>query len=139
MDTYTRFLYEFISIFFKGVGMIFGGIFNGFAQIFNFKKYLAIINYYQKEFNMPEWVLVVIAVVVMLLLLGVIVFILVMIIRKYIRFRKSLIEQESMLEEIGNLNKEVSQLVIEKQKILAMKVSQLGLRPGVEDLLEETE
>ena len=48
------------------------------------------------------------------------------------KFRKTLVEQESMLEEIGELNKEVANLVQEKEKILAMKVSQLGLKPGEE-------
>ena len=46
-----------------------------------------------------------------------------------------------MLEEIGDLNKQVSQLMQEKEKILAMKVSQLGLKPDeeAEVLEEETE
>ena len=62
------------------------------------------------------------------------------IIRKYLKFRKTLIEQESMLEEIGQLNREVKQLVEEKEKILAMKVSQLGLKPDEEaEVLEEEE
>ena len=48
-------------------------------------------------------------------------------VKKYIKFRKTLVEQESMLNEIGELNREVASLVQEKEKILAMKVSQLGL------------
>ena len=41
-----------------------------------------------------------------------------------------------MLEEIATLNKEVATMTKEKQDILAMKVSQLGLKPG-EDPNEE--
>ena len=61
------------------------------------------------------------------------------IIRKYIRFRKTLVEQESMLEEIGNLHKEVAKLYNEKDKLLAMKVSQLGLKPDEAEVLSEEE
>ena len=50
--------------------------------------------------------------------------------KRYFKFRKTLVEQESMLEEIGSLNRQVATLVQEKEQILAMKVSQLGLKPG---------
>ena len=62
-----------------------------------------------------------------------------LLIRKYIRFRKTLVEQESMLTEIGELNNKVASLVKEKEEILAMKVSQLGLKPGEAEILSEEE
>ena len=53
---------------------------------------------------------------------------------KYIRFRKTLVEQEDLLEEVAKLNEEVSSLVKRgKKNILAMKVSHLGLRPDEVD------
>ncbi len=138
MDTYIRFLFEFMSVFFDGIGMIFKGIIDGFVQMFNINQYLFVIHYYQKEFNMGEWPLVVIAIIVMVIILGLIVLLILFIIKKILKFKKSAIDQESMLDEIANLNKEVSELVIEKQKILAMKVSQLGLKPGDEaEVLDE--
>ena len=58
-------------------------------------------------------------------------------VRKYIRFRKTLVEQESLLEEIGELNTEVANLVKENERIMAMKVSQLGLKPDESSVIEE--
>lgn len=140
MNTFTRFLFEFMSVFFGGVGMIFKGLFNGFIQIFNVKEYAYIIQVYKNDLNIGEWVLVIIAIVVLVILLGLIILLFYFLIKKYLKFRKTLVEQESMLEEIGNLNKEVAQLVQEKEKILAMKVSQLGLKPGEEaEVLDEEE
>ncbi len=130
MDTYIRFLFEFMSVFFKGIGTIFGGIFKGIIQMFNISEYLYVIDFYKKDFSAGEWVLVVIAILIMLIILGLIIAVIVFFVRKYIKFRKTLVEQESMLQEIGELNKEVKNLVEEKEKILAMKVSQLGLKPG---------
>ena len=132
MDTYIRFLFEFMSVFFKGIGTIFGGIIKGFIQMFNISEYLYVIDFYKKDFSGGEWVLVIISILVMLIILGLIIAVIVFFIRKYIKFRKTLVEQESMLQEIGELNKEVANLVQEKEKILAMKVSQLGLKPGEE-------
>lgn len=136
MNTFIRFLYEFMSVFFSGLGKIFFGFVNGIVQMFNFREYAYVIEFYRKDFGIGEWLLVVLAVVVLLVMLGLIVLLIWFIIRKYIRFRKTLVEQESMLEEIGNLNREVAQLVQEKEKILAMKVSQLGLKPGEESEIE---
>ena len=135
MDTYVRFLFEFMSVFFKGLGAIFGGIVTGLVQMFSIHEYLFVIESYRKDFSGGEWVLVVVAIIVMLILLGLIVLLIVFIIRKYIKFRKTLVEQESLLQEVGELNKEVANLVQEKEKILAMKVSQLGLKPGEESTI----
>lgn len=139
MDTFVRFLFEFMSVFFSGVGMIFKGLFGGILQMFNISEYLYIIEFYRKDFNMSEWVLVVIAVIVMIIVLLLILLLVWFIIRKYVKFRKTLVEQESMLEEIGSLNKQVADLVQEKEKILAMKVSQLGLKPTEEAVITNEE
>lgn len=139
MDTFIRFLYEFMSVFFNGLFTIFKGIVSGFAQIFDFSEYLYTIQFYKNDFNVSEWVLVIIAIVVLVLLLSLIVALLWLIIRKYIRFRKTLVEQESMLNEIGELNKKVASLVKEKEDILAMKVSQLGLKPDEANIISEEE
>ena len=130
MDTFVRFLYEFLSVFFSGIGMILMGIVNGFIQIFSIHSYTYVINSYKKDFSGPEWLFVILAILVLIILVGIIILLIYFVIRKYIRFRKTLVEQESLLEEVGKLNNEVATLVQEKEDILAMKVSQLGLKPG---------
>ena len=137
MNTFIRFLFEFMSVFFDGFFGIFKGIFLGFIQMFNFRDYGYVISLYRKDFNIGEWILVVIAVIVLIIVLALIVLSIWFILRKYIRFRKTLVEQESMLDEIGNLQKEVAKLSNEKDKILAMKVSQLGLNPDEANITSE--
>ena len=129
MSTFFRFFYEFLGKFFLGIWKILEGIFLGFKQIFNFKDYADVIEFYKEDFNGFEWVFVVIAILLVLAFIGLIVWLVVLLVRKYVRFRKTIVEQESMLEEIATLNKEVDNLMKEKQDILAMKVSQLGLKP----------
>ena len=139
MSTFIRFLYEFMSVFFNGLYTIGKGIVSGIAQMFNISEYLYIIQFYKSDFKVSEWVLVIVAIVVLVILLGLIIALGWLLIRKYIRFRKTLVEQESMLAEIGELNKKVASLVKEKEEILAMKVSQLGLKPGEAEILDEKE
>ncbi len=130
MDTFLRFLYEFLSQLFNGLFTILIGFWNGLKTIFNFPQYINIIREYNKDFNMPEWVLVAISVLLMLIVFGLIFFLLFLIVRKYTKLRKPVVEQENMLQEINDLNKKVLNLSKEKDEILAMKVSQLGLKPS---------
>ena len=139
MDTFLRFLYEFLSQFFNGVKYIFMGIFNGFKAIFNIPEYIRVVNDYKNDFSNPEWLLVGLAILATMILLGLIIFAFYFLIRKYIRIRKSLVEQESLLEEVSTLNNEVSKLVKEKETILAMKVSKLGIKPDESDTEEVNE
>ena len=129
MDTYFRFLFEFLSVFFKGVGTIVGGIFKGITQIFDVDAYKAIIEIYRADLNGAEWFMVVVAVLILLLIIGLTGLLIFFFIRKYIRFRKTLVEQESLLEEVGKLHKEVVDLTAEKEKILNMYMSQIGVNP----------
>ena len=110
MDTFLRFLYEFLSQFFDGIVYIFKGLVNGFKSMFNIPQYYKIVREYKNDFTMPEWLFVGLAILVVLAILGLIVFFIVFLIRKYIRIRKSLVEQEDLLEEVSTLNNEVSKL-----------------------------
>ena len=139
MDTFLRFLYEFLSQFFDGLKYIFKGIFDGFKSIFNIPAYIKVINEYKGDFTIPEWLLVGVAVLIVLAILTLIFLAVYFLVRKYIRIRKSLVEQESLLEEVSTLNTEVSKLMKEKETILAMKVSKLGLKPDESDVEESTE
>lgn len=136
MDTFFRFLYEILSNFFEGFVIIFKALLKGIKKMFDINSYIKIVNFYKEDFKGGEWLLVAIAIIAILLVVSLIVILIVFLIRKYIRFRKTLVEQESLLDEVAILNNKVASLVKEKQEILAMKVSQLGIKPG-EDTTEE--
>ncbi len=129
MDTFFRFLYEFLSQFFNGILDIVMGMFNGVVKMFNIPAYIAIVKDYKSDFNGPEWVLVGAAILVLVIMLGLIFFLIFLAIRKYMRIRKSLVEQEELLDEVGELNEQVAKLMKEKDELYAMRVSQLGLKP----------
>ncbi len=133
MDTLFRFLYEFLSQFFGGVFSIFSAIVSAFRQMFNFKAYLKIIEFYKGDFKGPEWLFVGLFIIMLVVIVLGFAFLITMLVKKYIRFRKTLVEQEELLNEVAKLNDEVSTLVKEKEDILALKVSHLGLKPGEEE------
>lgn len=130
MDTFTRFLYEFLSQFFSGIMIALKGIGTGFVQIFDIKSYQNILDAYKDELSLPEWALVIASIFCILVLIVLIFVLIYLLIRKYLKFRKQAVKQDDLMEEIASLNNKVANLVEEKEKILAMKVSQLGLKPG---------
>lgn len=139
METYTRFLYEFLSQFFSGIITMFSGIGKGISQLFDFKTYQTIIETYKNDFSTPEWILVALAIGAILLVVAMVVLLIYFLLRKYIKFRKKGVDQEALLDEVANLNNKVATLMKEKNEILAMKVSQLGLKPGESDTEEQEE
>ena len=139
MDTFLRFLYEFLGQFFKGFIIVFQAVIECFKNLFNFRAYLDILNFYKEDFSGPEWLFVALVIVILLVIIVAIFFLIFFLVRKYIRFRKTIVEQEDLLEEVAKLNDEVSTLVKEKEDILAMKVSHLGLKPGEEEQEEVKE
>ena len=106
MDTFFRFLYEFLEQFFNSFILMFKGIGNGIVNMFNIKEYISIINFYKDDFTIPEWILVVVAILVVLAIIAGLGFIIYFLVRKYLRFRKTAVEEESLLEEVASLNHE---------------------------------
>mgnify|MGYP003375466628 FL=1 len=130
METFTTFLYEFLSQFFLGIYTILKGIGDGIVQIFKINRYQEILQNYKNDLTMPEWILVIIAITCLIVLVVLVIALIYLLLRKYLRFRKTAIEQDELLEEVATLNGKIANLMKEKDEILAMKVSQLGLKPG---------
>ncbi len=133
MSVLLNFIQDFLGQFFvSGFWGVLKGIGLGIANIFNVPKYIEIFKKYSSNFGAGEWALAILCMVLIVAALAAIIFLVVLLVKKYARVRKTLVDQEELLNEVGNLNREVIKLNMEKQKILAMKVSQLGLKPDEE-------
>ena len=132
MNTFFRFFYEFVSIFFDGIRRIVDGIISGIGKIFNYAEYKKIIDSYKDSFGFIEWIFVGLTILLLVVIILGVLFLIFVRLRKYLRLRSKKLNQEELLDEIGNLNKKVRQLMKEKDELMAMKVSQLGLKPGEE-------
>ena len=133
METYGRFLFEFLDQFFSGFKDIFLGFFSGIQKIFNIGKYNEIIQYYKNDFSASEWVLVALAITSLVLLIGIITILIVLFVRKNAKWKKKIIDQEELLKEIDSLNNQVESLIEEKIKILDMKNPELGIKSDILD------
>ena len=129
--TVTTFISEFLNQFFiQGLFGIFKGIGMGIVNMFNIPAYINIFKANSANFTAVDWIIAILTVVATVAILAVIVILIVILVKKYVRVRKTIVDQEELLNEVGNLNREIIKLSSEKERILAMKVSQLGLKPG---------
>jgi len=130
MNTLTRFLYEFLAQFFSGIKIILQGFLNGIKAMFNINEYVYLISNYKEDLNLSEWILVGIAIASIVVIVVLVIVLIYMFLKKYIKITKKAVNQEKLMTEIADLNERVVNLSKEKEEILAMKVSQLGLKPN---------
>ena len=130
MDTVFKFLFEFLGQFFGSIWSIISGAFIGIGNAFNFPAYINIINAYTTELGGLAWVIAIVAIVLLVAVLAVAVWLIVVAVKKAIKSRQRRKDTDSLVKEVQALNKEVMRLNLEKDKILSMKVSQIGLNPN---------
>lgn len=130
MDFLYGFLTWFKSFFghmLDGFLMIFKGLVFGIGQIFDFTYYFRIWAEESVNFGVLDWILSVLAFILTFAVWAGVIFLIVLGIRKFIRFRKSLVGNEDLLEEISDLHRDVLRLTEEKERIMQLKVTQAGL------------
>ncbi|MGN0585587.1 MAG: hypothetical protein ACI4JD_09055 [Ruminococcus sp.] len=135
MNEFLKWFFEFITELLGGFGKIFSGLWNGLKQIFNIPAYIDIFKSHSEKFGALGWILSILSIIIVVAIFGLIIFIISLMIRKYIRFRHSIVSNEDLLEELADLQRKVIKMTREKEEILAMKVSQMGLPAGSSPLL----
>ena len=107
-----------------GIWQAISNLFLGIGQIFNFGVYGRQLA--GQQFGWA-WVLVILVLLLTLAIWGALIFLIVLAIRKYIRFRRTAVGREDLLEEIAELHRDVIRLTAEKEKIMNLKVASAGL------------
>ena len=110
-----------------GVWQIISNFFLGIVQIFNFPYYFNQLSRFSSEFGFIGWVLAILSFILTYAIWAGLIFLFVIVIRKWFRFRRTLVGNEDLLEEIADLHRDVLRLTQEKERILAMKVGAGGL------------
>lgn len=129
MVEFARYYINFIRDLFANIGEFFKSLFEAFADLFfnGVISYFNNFNNASSEFTLLDWVM---AFIVILINIAFIIFIglkLYQWIRRYVKFSKSEIEKDELLEEITFLNQKTIELMDEKNKILSLKMGGTGM------------
>lgn len=130
MNGFLKWFFAFISEILKGFVTIFTGLWDGLRQLANIKEYVKIFKDYSADFGVVDWTFSILAIIIVSAIFILLIFLIIMFIRKYVRFRHSIVGVEDIIEELGVLQRQVINLTREKGEIMAMKVAQIGISPG---------
>lgn len=130
----NEFLYGFLTWFkafignmLDGVLMVFKGIVLGIAKVFNMPYYFKLWADESANFGVVDWIFSILSFILAFSVWVAIVFLIVLSVRKYARFRRTIVGNEDLLEEIANLHNDVVRLNNEKEQIMQLKVAQSGI------------
>ena len=103
--------------------------------IFDIRYYMELFNTYRDDLSPFGWVAAIIVHILLLMLLALFVFLVYKGLKVIFRFKVPVVEYEKMKDEVVTLKREIMKANYEKDKILAMKISELGMEVNP-DLLD---
>ena len=131
MAEFSKYFISFLKKFFENFLDWFKTLFSLFSKIFYSypKQYIndiitSCVN--NENFKGLDWIGLVLVSIVLVIFFGLVIVVIFQFLRKYIRFRKREIEKDELVDEIAVLNNRVFDLVEEKNKILALRINQIG-------------
>ncbi|MBQ8592154.1 MAG: hypothetical protein IJ485_05360 [Lachnospiraceae bacterium] len=107
--------------------------------------YVGVFKTYRGDLSTAGWVCVILVHILIIALIILVIYLIYRGLRIALRFKVPVVEYEKMKDEVVRLNREVLKTQYEKDKILAMKVSEMGMQvnadllDGVNEDSEETE
>ena len=139
MDNFLRYFFQDMGNLFRRLAEVFVSLGDFLLYLLDFRKRKEIIEAHSGSFSTGEWVLLII---VNLLLLALIVFAVIGIVKlckKLFRFRISPRKFDELQKQVRQLQKDLIRANYEKDRLLAMKVADLGDGglPEPEDTAEE--
>ncbi|HHU55542.1 MAG TPA: hypothetical protein GXZ48_02465 [Acholeplasmataceae bacterium] len=144
MNSFSKYFLDLFNQIWEDIQEWLLGLWNTlFSNVYeNFKNYFDLIKYHSQNFDIFGWIMFVLSSAIMLGFIYFFFLRLVYYFRKYFKFQRTEVEKEELKEEIEVLNAKLIAAIDEKNKILSMKLSQLGSE-GTEitptTLLEEPE
>lgn len=135
---------NFMQYFFQDFGRAAQCVWNAISDILMFLYYFLnlgsvaeIIEYHSKDFGVMDWVLVIVVNLIRLALIIVAIILLVKLGRWMFRFRVPIKQYDDMVKQLKNLQRDLMRANYEKDKLLAMRMAELGVNPGAPEVLEE--
>ena len=140
MDNFLKYFYQDFGRVFRSFWEILTSIFNFINYLFNFPMRMEIIQSYDETFTTKEWVMVVVTEVVLVAVCVLLILLAVKLLRKVFRFRVSVKKYDELVKQVKNLQRDLLRANYEKDKLLEMRVGELGVpREELEVEQEEAE
>lgn len=135
MDAFFNYFYNFMNGIILSLWNILVAIKDALVTILDVKFYTDLFTTYREDLSTGGWIAAILTHIIVLIILILIIYLIFRGLRVLFRFKVPVIEYEQMKDEIVTLKRQVMKANYEKDKILAMKVTDLGMEVNP-DLLD---
>ncbi len=131
MQGFAQYYVQFLKDLWKNIGEWFMAHINIIAKIF-YKDWAQSGGYFDSlgnaigTWNALDYIAFILVMIINIGFIAILIVLLYQLIRRYVRFVRREIDKDTLVEEVSLLNQKVVELIDEKNKILAMRVSQIG-------------
>ncbi len=126
MDNFLRYFFQDVGRVFYSFVEIITSCFKFLNYLLNFPLRMEILEEYYPEFGTMDWVLLAVAWVVLIAFAAALVWGLVKLFRRIFRFRVPVKKYDELVKKVKDLQRDLIRANYEKDKLLAMRVAELG-------------
>lgn len=127
MNAFFYYFYNFMRSIFGHIWNVLVAIKDAIVGIFDVRYYMELFSTYRDDLSVFGWVCAIIVHILLIMLLALFVFLVWKGLKVLFRFKVPVVEYEKMKDEVVTLKREIMKANYEKDKILAMKIAELGM------------
>lgn len=127
MNAYFYYFYNMMRNIFELLWNVVLAVVDAIVGIIDVDFYLRLFDTYKDDLSPVGWVAALITHIIILLIFILITYLIIRGIRVLLRFKVPVVEYERMKDEVVTLKREIMKANYEKDKILAMKINDLGM------------
>lgn len=128
MDAFFNYFFNFMNTIFGYFWAIVIAIKDAIVGILDLKFYIDLFKTYKDDLSVGGWIAALLAHVVILLIFILLIYLVIRGLRVFFRFKVPVVEYEAMKDEVVTLKREIMKANYEKDKILAMKINEMGMK-----------
>ncbi len=129
LDNFFKYFYEDIGRIFQAIWEVLLSVFNFFNYLLNFPMRMKLIKQHSENFGTLDWILLLITHLILLALIIVLIIYLVKLFKKIFRFRVPVKKHDEVVRQVKQLQRDLIRANYEKDKLLSLKVAELGIAP----------
>ena len=139
MENFLKYFYQDFGRLLRALLDIFVAFFDFLNYLLNFPMRVEILEEYDSNFGTLDWILLIVAYLFLILLIALLIWGLYKLGRRIFRFKVSAKEYEALSKQVKNLQRDLLRANYEKDRLLSMRIAELGGQGQPEDLAEESE
>ncbi len=135
MDAYFNYFYNFVRHIFDSLYELGKTFVECIVTLLDLQFYQKLANSYYKDLSPLGWIAYIVTHILIYILIALIIYLIYKGLKVLFRFKVPVVKYEQMKDEVVTLKREIMKANYEKDKILAMKISEMGLKVN-EELLD---